>query len=130
MSQKGGSRGTMSDNASVFSDMSYQSDISGLSKAFITSAKTREARKPKPSVSEKSERAQSAIGEPSIMEPLEPIHEGNALFYRCPSPQFNAEDPLGPETKPDECEERLDVYLDEVQQYLDYLNTVEENIKD
>lgn len=124
------SKGGMSDNASQLSDMSYQSDLSGISKAFITSAKTKLAKKPK--LSEKEERPKSAERETPKFEPvLEHIGEGgHALFYRCPSPKIKPDNTLAVDAKPDECDERLDVYLEEVQQYLDYINDLEDNIKD
>jgi hypothetical protein len=55
------SRGTLSDTSSIMSDMSYQSDISGLQRAFITS--TRQPHKPK--------RPASALK----LDNLEPIEE-------------------------------------------------------
>lgn len=58
------SRGTLSDTSSIMSDMSYQSDISGLQRAFITS--TRQPPKPKP-------RPTSALK----IDNLEPIEESH-----------------------------------------------------
>ena len=60
---------------------------------------------------------------------LEPIYEG-AVVFRCPSPVYKEDNPLGNQPEPLECDERLGVYLEEVQGYLDYLGDLEENIKD
>lgn len=115
-----------SDTMSQLSDMSYQSDISGLSKAFITSAKLGQKK-------QKKERPASASREQTAREPpLEPVSEGQCQF-RCPSPQYKREDalPEAPEdVNPTDADERLGVYLDEVQQYLDYLTEMEGEIQD
>lgn len=66
-----------------------------------------------------------------MMEPIfEPETEGNATFLRCPSPKYTLEEKLGHNPEPMDCDARLDVYLEEVQGYLDYLNDVETEIKD
>ena len=59
----------------------------------------------------------------------EPVYEGTGAF-RCPSPVYKEDNPLGDHPEFAECDERLGVYLEEVQGYLDYLQDLEENIKD
>lgn len=96
------------------SDMSYQSDISGFSKVYLTA--TRQEKKLRPHSAKKEDN-------------LEPIIEGPVQF-RCPSPQFDRSEPLTSEHNDAKFETRLDVYLEETQQYLDYLNELETQIKD
>lgn len=101
--------------------MSYQSSLSDIQGPFITAAKVQKKEPVRPV------RPQSAVKEP--ITPLEPIIE-EQVRLRCPSPVFKDTQALKWSEKPEKFEERLDVYLDEAQQYLDYLNQIEQQIKD
>lgn len=78
----------------------------------------------------KKERPKSAHKEETepVFEEV-PAYEGTGEF-RCPSPRFKEDNPLGDQPEFAECDLRLGVYLEEVQGYLDYLQELEENIKD
>lgn len=98
--------------------MSYQSDLSDFSsisnsKAFVTFI-------PEP----KKVRSKSPE---KIIPPLEEIKEERG---RCSSPQIRDWDPIRLDADADAYSDRLSAYLDEMQQALDYMEGVEEIVKD
>lgn len=115
MARKKERRAAGSDTSSAVSDLSYQSDISGLSgvsKAFITS--TKEPRRVRPTTPQKQ------------TSKLEEIKEERP---RCHSPQIRDWDPIATDAGADKYSDRLSAYLEEMQQAVDFVEAIEENIK-
>jgi len=92
-----------SETSSKLSDLSYQSDVSGFSKVYLTT--TKPEKKPRPTSAVKKE----ANLEPIIEGPIGPVQ------FRCPSPQFTKKEPLTEKHNDARFETRLDVYLEESQ---------------
>ena len=106
-----------SENQSVVSDLSYQSDLSQAvsQNAFITAQPRKRPRSP----------ARPKFVPPPLEEIGEETRKG-----RCKSPTVRDWDPIRMTATVDEYSDRLSAYLEEIQEQLDYMEGFEEMIKD